>query len=369
MKKVTLLERILAEADVRLDGSRPWDIRINNSSALNRALLKGMIGIGDSYVNGDWDCQEIDELVDRLHRNGSEKYLAQNWLKMTHGLIGHITNTGSRLQSKKLADQHYNLGNDLFRTMLDPRLVYTCAYWENAESLAQAQERKLDLVCRKAGLKPGMRVLDIGGGWGSFAKFAAEKYGVSVVNITVSKEQVALANELCHGLPIENRLADYRDINEPFDAIVSLGMFEHVGPKNHRSYMKVVERCLKDDGLFLLHTIGSNTSTNHGNPWIEKYIFMGVLPSLAQINAATEGIFVVEDIHNFGSDYDKTLMAWWQNFDKGWPELQKKYGDRFYRMWKLYLQGCAGGFRARNLQLWQIVLSKSGVEGGYTSIR
>jgi len=171
-------------------------------------------------------------------------------------------------------------------------------------------------------------------------------------------------------LPIELRLQDYRDVHETFDHVISLGMFEHVGYKNYRTYMEVASRCLKDDGLFLLHTIGGNMSVTHTDPWIERYIFPNsMLPSLAQIGKAIEKIFVMEDWHNFGADYDKTLMAWFHNFNKHWDTLKGKHGDRFYRMWKFYLLASAGGFRARKNQLWQIVLSKNGVPGGYASIR
>jgi len=238
------------------------------------------------------------------------------------------------------------------------------------KNLDEAQEAKLDLVCRKLKLKRGQKVLDIGCGWGSFARFAAEKYKVKVVGITISKEQVDLGRGLCKGLPVEIRLQDYREVDEKFDHVVSLGMFEHVGYKNYRAYMNVVNRCLKDDGMFLLHTIGGNTSVKSFDPWIGKYIFPNsMLPSIKQIAQAAEGLFVMEDWHNFGADYDKTLMAWWRNFEKAWPSLKRKYDDRFYRMWRFYLLACAGTFRARKNQLWQVVFSKRGILGGYDAVR
>ena len=270
----------------------------------------------------------------------------------------------------RIGEHHYDKGNDLYKAMLDKRLTYTCGYWKKAKTLDQAQEAKLDLVCKKLNLKPGQKILDIGCGWGSFAKYAAEKYKVKVVGITVSKEQIAFAKKLCKGLPIEIRLQDYRDIREKFDHIVSLGMFEHVGVKNYRKYMKVVHRCLKDDGLFLLHTIGRNKSLTTSDPWAEKYIFPNsMLPSIKQIGESIEELFVMEDWHNFGTDYDKTLMAWFTNFRKNWNKIKKNYDERFYRMWKYYLLASAGLFRARKGQLWQIVLSKKGVPKGYNSIR
>ena len=218
--------------------------------------------------------------------------------------------------------------------------------------------------------KKGMKVLDIGCGWGSFAKYAAKKYGARVVGISVSKEQVKLARELCKGLPVGIKFQDYRDVDEKFDAIISLGMFEHVGSKNYREYMKKVYNCLEEKGLFLLHTIGINESTNLTDPWIDKYIFPNSkLPSVKQIGNAIDGLFVLEDWHSFGTDYDKTLIAWHSNFNKNWKNLKKDYNEKFKRMWNYYLLSCAGGFRARKNQLWQIVFSKKGIKRGYNSIR
>ena len=265
-----------------------------------------------------------------------------------------------------MGEEHYDLGNDIYEKMLDPRMVYTCGYWRNASDLAKAQEDKLELVCRKLDLKPGMRVLDIGCGWGSFAGYAAEKYGVSVVGVTVSREQASLAIERCAGLDVEFRLQDYRDINEQFDAIVSLGMFEHVGHKNYRTYMEVLERSMKPESYALLHTIGKNVSAPGVDPWISRYIFPnGEIPSLKQITDAMEPRLIVEDLHNFGPDYDRTLMAWYQNFEAGWSSLKDNYSERFYRMWTYYLRICAGAFRARDLQLWQLVISKGNTVSAY----
>jgi cyclopropane-fatty-acyl-phospholipid synthase len=270
-----------------------------------------------------------------------------------------------------IGERHYDLGNDLFQNMLDKRMNYSCAYWKDADTLDKAQENKLELICKKLYLKPGMKVLDIGCGWGAFGKYAAEKYGVEVIGITVSKEQVALGRELCKGLHVEFRLRDYRDINEKFDRMVSVGMIEHVGNKNYREYFKIAERNLVDDGLFLLHTIGEVRSVNKTDAWTHKYVFPnGMLPSIAQLAGAMEGLFVIEDLHNFGADYDETLMAWYNNFNDNWNVIKNKYNERFYKMWKYFLLSSAGAFRARSKnQLWQIILSKNGILKGYNSIR
>jgi cyclopropane-fatty-acyl-phospholipid synthase len=368
--KAKTISKLLESADIKINGTRPWDIQVRNPNFYDAFFHGTSLTIGESYMRGDWDCDRIDELIYRLIQSNITALAKKDLRFIAKAIEARFMNVSRKSRAFEIAETHYNTGNDLFRAMLDKRMVYTCGYWKNAKNLDEAQEAKLDLVCRKIGLEKGMRVLDIGGGWGSFAKFAAEKYGAEVVNITVSKEQVALANELCKGLSVENRLQDYRDMNEQFDRIVSLGMFEHVGPKNYRAYMEVAKRNLKPQGLFLLHTIGSNITFKSPDPWLTKYIFPNShIPSIQQIGHSAEGLFVIEDWHNFGVDYDKTLMEWYNNFEKGWLILKKNYSETFYRMWRLYLLSCAGSFRARGPQLWQIVLSPNGFEGGYQSIR
>ncbi len=363
-------QELLALADVKINGDRPWDIRVKNDAFYARVFNDPELGVGESFMDGWWDCDRLDELAVRVLHSDLPKRLTGNYKLMFRVLQAKFLNLAPRSKAFEVGQHHYDIGNDLYKAMLDKRMVYTCGYWKDAKNLDEAQEAKLDLVCRKIGLTKGQKVLDIGGGWGSFAQFAAEKYGAHVVNVTVSKEQVALANERCKGLSVENRLQDYRDVNEKFDRIVSLGMFEHVGYKNYHTYMEVVHKNLKDDGLFLLHSIGQKRTGGVPNPWTLKYIFPNsMLPSVQQIAAESEDLFVMEDWHNFGAYYDPTLMAWWHNFDAHWPELKDKYGDRFYRMWKLYLLGSAAGFRSRSLQLWQVVFSKNGVQGGYQSVR
>ena len=364
------IQTLLQGTGVTLDGGQPWDPRIHDGRFSARVLSDGSLGLGESYMDGWWDCDQIDAFIARILRKHVESKFQWNIPFIMDVLLGHLVNLQNKERASHVAEAHYDIGNDLYRAMLDKRMVYTCGYWKDAQTLDEAQEAKLDLVCRKIGLKPGQRVLDIGCGWGSFAKFAAERYGAHVVGITVSKEQVALAQEMCAGLPVEIRLQDYRDVNEMFVHVVSLGMFEHVGYKNYRNYFKVVDRCLKDDGSFLLHTIGGSVSSAHSDPWFERYIFPNaVLPSARQIAGAAEGLFVMEDWHNFGPDYDKTLMAWRANFEQHWDEMKERYDERFHRMWRYYLLVCAGSFRARLNQLWQIVYSKNGVPGGYRSIR
>jgi cyclopropane-fatty-acyl-phospholipid synthase len=369
-KAESTIRGLLALADIEINGSNPRDIQVNHRVFYRRVLSGGALGLGEAYMDGLWDCAALDQLIYQLLRADLEHRITP--LKLFIPVIwAKLVNLQSPRRAFRIGQHHYDMGNDLYRLMLDQRMVYTCGYWKDADNLDAAQEAKLDLVCRKIGLQPGMRVLDVGCGWGSFAGFAAERYGVQVVGVTVSKEQIEYGQQRYRDLNVDLRFQDYREVNERFDRIVSLGMLEHVGPKNYRTFMQVVQRCLEDDGLHLLHTIGTNTRALSVDPWTNKYIFPGgVLPVLQQLAAASEGIFVLEDLHNIGTHYDPTLMAWMANVDKHRKELENLgYDERFYRMWRYYLLGAAGSDRARRNQLWQIVYSKKGLDGGYESIR
>lgn len=364
------VQSLLAGTGVTINGSQPHDPQIHEEAFYKRVATKANLGLGESYMDGWWDCDKIDEFISRLLKVDIKDRMKKDWATVAVVAASVLLNRQTTRRARKVGEQHYDVGNDLYKAMLDKNMVYTCGYWKDADNLDEAQEAKLDLVCKKIGLKKGDKVLDIGCGWGSWAKFAAEKYGAHVVGVTISKEQQELGQKRCEGLPVEIRLQDYRDVDEQFDHIISLGMAEHVGYKNYREYMEVAAKNLKPGGIFLLHTIGSLKSVVATDPWIEKYIFANsMLPSMAQLSKAAEGLFVLEDFQNFGADYDKTLMAWFENFDKAWPGLKDSYDDRFYRMWKYYLLSCAGSFRSRRNQLWQLVLSKGGVDGVYQAVR
>lgn len=362
-------EEILERAGVTLNGTRPWDIQVHDERLYARVFAQGPLGLGEAYMDGWWDCDALDEFFARTLRADLQRAI-RPWSDFFEVLRAKLLNLQRPSRAHEIGRRHYDVGNDLYEHMLDKRMIYSCAYWKDANDLDQAQEAKLDLVCRKLRFEPGMTVLDIGCGWGGTARFAVERYGVSVVGVTVSEEQVKLARERCAGLPIEIRLQDYREVEGKFDRVLSLGMFEHVGYKNYRRFMRVVRRCLRDDGLFLLQTIGGNVSVKKSNRWIDTYIFPNsMVPSITQIGRATEGLFVMEDWHNFGADYDRTVMAWLRNFETAWPELRERYGERFYRMWRFYLCSSAGFLRSRTFNLWQIVFSPRGVPGGYVAPR
>ena len=361
---------LFARADVGMDGRRSWDLLVKDERFYRRMLAAGTLGFGEAYMEGWWECEAIDEMICRVLRARLDGQLPLNLATLGTLLAARIFNLQTTSRARKVAEVHYDLGNDFFAAMLDPAMQYSCAYFQGTGELAEAQRRKMDLICRKLGLQRGHRLLDIGCGWGGLAKYAAEHFGCTVVGITVSEEQRAYAAEACRGWPIEIRLQDYREVHETFDRIVSVGMMEHVGWKNYRAYMGVAARCLRDGGLFLCHTIGGNVSRVTSDPWIMRYIFPNsMLPSPAQVTRAAEPWFVLEDVHNFGVHYDRTLVAWERNFRRSWNQFHDNYGERFGRMWRYYLLSCAGAFRARDIELFQFVLAKGGVPGGYATVR
>jgi len=357
------VQKLFGQAGVTVNGDKPWDIQVHNNELYQRLLSRDSLALGESYMDGWWDCASLDQFIDKIIRANLQNQIKGDLRLAGHVLKSKLFNLQKTSRAYQVGEKHYDIGNDLYCAMLDKRMAYTCGYWAAADSLDAAQEAKLDLVCRKINLKPGMTVLDLGCGYGSFAKYAAEKYGARVTGVTVSKAQVELGTKMCKALPVEIKLEDYRAVTGKFDRVISIGIMEHVGFKNYRIYMEKVDQCLKDNGIAFIHTIGRNVSTSTCDPWITKYIFPNsMLPSIAQIARAMEGLFVMEDWHNFGQHYDKTLMVWHANFEAAWPDLKNKYGERFYRMFRFYLLSCAGAFRARSIQLWQIVMTKPGRE-------
>lgn len=366
---------LLAAADVRVDGDRPWDMQVHDARLPARLLAGGSLALGDAYMDGWWDARSLDGLLARLLAARVDRRV-RGAADLRDAVAARLWNLQLGHRAFAVGERHYDLGNDLYQAMLGRRLVYSCGYWHDrdgrrAVSLDAAQEAKLDLACRKLGLRPGMRLLDIGCGWGEMLKFAAERYGIEGVGVTISREQQAFASALCKGLPVEVRLQDYRELRgERFDRVVSIGMFEHVGVRNYRGYFDLVRSLLPPDGLFLLHSIGGNVSRRRTDPWIARHIFPNsMLPSARQVAEAAEGLFVIEDWHNFGADYDLTLQAWRDNIEAAWERLPARYDERFRRMWRYYLAGSMASFRTRRIQLWQILLSPEGVPGGIVAPR
>ncbi|AMO99142.1 cyclopropane-fatty-acyl-phospholipid synthase [Collimonas arenae] len=367
-----IINQLFEHAGIRLNGDQPWDMKIHDQAFFRKMFATWELGIGESYMDGDWDCERLDEFFFRVTSHDLEQtVVGPAKIKFALEILRQkFFNLQSRGRAFQVGEQHYDIGNDLFASMLDSSMMYSCGYWSRAHNLEEAQQHKLDLICRKLELKPGERLLDIGCGWGGLARYAAQHHQVEVVGITISKEQQKLAQERCAGLPVKIELTDYRQLAGQFDKVVSVGMFEHVGAKNYPAYFDVVGKLLAPDGLFLLHTIGNYVTEMKRDVWLDKYIFPnGHLPSAKEIANVLEGRFLIEDWHNFGRDYDLTLMAWWENFERAWPVLKDNYDERFYRMWKYFILSSAGFFRSGQGQLWQLVLSKRGRSSGYRSVR
>ena len=367
-----LVDDLLAQAEIRVDGDRPWDPKIHNPEFYRRFMAGGSLALGESYMDGWWDCDALDQLFDRLIRANLSRSVIPLSTKL--GIVtSRLFNLQSQLRARIVADTHYQLSPALFMSFLDPYNQYTCGYFKDTDDLDAAQEQKLDLICRKLMLASGDRVLDIGCGWGGFAKFAAERYGCHVTGISISDKQLEYATDFCAGLPVTFIKSDYRVFSQPasFDKALVCGMIEHVGYKNYRSLMQVVCDSLTNGGLFLLHTIGRHASGTNTDAWLHKYIFPNaMMPSARQIATAAERLFTLNDWHSFGAYYDPTLMAWQRNFERNWDSIADEYDERFYRMWNYYLLSCAGIFRSNKKQLWQVVLAKRrGAVAGYQSIR
>ena len=356
------VQDLFASADIRFDGRRPWDIRVHDARFFRAVLAGGTLGFGESYMDGWWDCEALDEMCCRAIRARLEERVPVNLHTALAFASSFLLNLQTRRRARLVGRRHYDVGNDFFECMLDPSMQYSCAWFRDTNDLAQAQREKMDLICRKLGLEKGMSLLDIGCGWGGLARHAAEHYGCHVVGITISEEQRRYGADRSRGLPVEIRLQDYREISEQFDRVVSVGMLEHVGPKNYRKYMKKVFETLRPGGVFLCQSIAGNSSSLFPDPWVSRYIFPNsMLPSAAQVSKAAEKLLILEDVQNLGGDYEKTLKAWESNFRRSWDRFASRYGETFYRMWRFYLLSCAGAFRARSLQLFQFVFSKGGI--------
>ncbi|MGY0219555.1 cyclopropane fatty acyl phospholipid synthase [Endozoicomonadaceae bacterium StTr2] len=354
-----LLQQLLMPAGVCFNGDKPWDLQVFDDRLYQRVIRHSTLGLGEAYMDGWFECEKLDCFFERVLRIHADQFIYNNRRLLLKLLLSRHMNMQTFARAWQVGKKHYDLGNDLFKQMLDSTMSYSCGYWKNAQTLEQAQINKLDLICRKLELKPGMKLLDIGCGWGGLSAYAAEHYQVSVVGVTISEQQCRYAQDRYQHLDVSFRLEDYRSLNETFDRVASVGMFEHVGHKNYRTFMEVASRCLKPGGLMLLHSISSNCSRYSCDPWISRYIFPnGMIPSVAQMTSAADGLLVAEDLHNFGTDYDKTLMAWHHNFVRNYGLLRDHYDERFYRMWTYYLLCCAGAFRARDLHLTQLVFSR-----------
>jgi len=393
------VRELAALAGITVNGPNPWDLKVNDERFYGRVLRQGSLGFGESYMDGWWDCEQIEELFYLIFTSGVRDKIKPNADLYLAFLKSKLFNMQSKVRSRRVAEDHYDLPTEIYMSFLDPYNQYTSACFEGPEDLNTAQEQTLELICKKLQLKSSDNVLDIGCGWGGFAKFAAEHCGCRVVGVSISSVQIGYAKNYCQGLPVDIIYSDYRDLapefTGAFDKVLIRGMIEHVGRKNYRRLMRTVHRCLNDghSSLFLLDTLGGNTSVSMADPWVDEYVFPGgMAPSIEQLGRASQGLFIVEDWHNFGFSYYKTLIGWDGNFEENWDktreqlkpyydntlkawcarnlkgswsEIKDRYDERFRRKFKYYFLSFAGSIKARRLQQWQIVLSKRGVPGGY----
>lgn len=379
MSAESFVRKILDESDIEVNGPSPCDIQIHDTRFYNRLMSEGSLGLGESYMDGWWEVKDLEEFLYRIlvwrHKRFNSPML--RWARMWFDVKRFLFNLQTPLRSKEVIDVHYDLPPDLYQDMLGETMAYSCAYWKDANSLDQAQRNKLDLICRKLELQPSDRVLDLGCGFGSFSRFAAENYGCSIVAVTLSANQAAYAREFCKDFPVDIHVTDYRNVDQysdgrKFNKVASIAMFEAIGRKNFRSHMEIIDKVLPESGIWLLHTIGDNICSS--DPWLEKYIFPnGELPTVGQISKSVLGLFDMEDFHNFGLDYQRTLAEWEVNFRKRWEGIRERnvklYTERFFRMWIYYLNCCQAAFRSRNMLLWQLVMSKAYFSQGYQSVR
>lgn len=341
-------------------------LRLRNDRALERILGDPEFMLGETYMNGDWDTVDgnLIGLLEVLMLNFPEQR-REHRNRLAHSLKKLIARGNRIAHSYRNVAHHYDLDEWLFRRFLDEDMQYSCAYfYEPNISLEEAQRAKCRHIMNKLRLQPGQRVLDIGCGWGGLALYLAEHAGVEVTGLTLSREQLRVAESRARAHSMEKQitfmLQDYREHHGSYDHIVSVGMFEHVGVRHYRDYFSQICRLLAGDGIALIHTIGRHGPPGATNPWIEKYIFPGGYnPALSEMVAAIEKSGLVScDIEVLQLHYAMTLAVWSQRFHAHRVEIKQRMGERFCRMWEFYLASCEAAFRWRDLAVFQVQLTR-----------
>ncbi len=363
---------LLLSADIRIDGSRHGDIQVHNEKFYRRVAAGGSLALGEAYMDGWWDCDDLGEFTRKIVKGRLKVPLDLHAAKIY--LMSVIGNLQTPQGSKRVADVHYELPSKMYALFLGPSNQYTSFYYAHTDNDVQAEEARLELICRKLKLNKNDRVLDIGCGWGGFAKYAAQKYGCHVTGVSIAREQIKFARQYAKGLSVQFKIQDYRQLKGSYDKIFSGGMLEHVGYKNYPTYMKKIAELLTDDGIAVIDCIGGNVPGKGPNPWVGKYIFPNsMVPSPSQISSAFEKHLVLEDWHNFRHDYSRTARYWKNEFIKNWGKIQALdqtlFNERFYRMWLYYLSLFEGAFEASHIQQWQLVFVKPSNNASYTSER
>lgn len=348
------------------DGNPVACIEFRDRRAILKLLTSPSVGFGECYSNGLIEIHgDFLACANEISRCFTHQRDQHYWWHRIRSMVAAMRGN-SLSRSRHNVHHHYDLGNDFYKMWLDERMVYTCAYFERPEAtLAEAQVAKLDHVCRKLKLEPGQKVVEAGCGWGALAMHMAERYGVTVTAYNNSTEQVTFAREAARDRGLSDRvefvLDDYRTIDDQYDAFVSIGMLEHVGFGHFRTLGDLINRCLRPNGLGLIHTIG-RSHPRPPDPWISKHIFPGGhIPSLGEMAAVFEPHkFSVLDVENLRLHYARTCAAWLENFEAVSEQVSELYSEEFVRMWRLYLGGSSAGFQSGTLQLYQVLFARYG---------
>lgn len=334
-------------------------LRIRDARTLGRLMLRPELGFGEGYVEGSIEVEgDLVALLDAIYR-APARPLATRFLTR-----GRIARRNTLHGSKSNIHAHYDLGNDFYKLWLDPRMVYTCAYYPTPDAtLEAAQIAKLEHVSRKLALQPGEQVIEAGCGWGALALHMARHHAVRVRAFNISGEQIAYARERAEREGLADRVEfiedDYRNITGTCDAFVSIGMLEHVGTEHYAELGGVIDRCLRPPGRALLHTIG-RTKPARLNAWVEKHIFPGGYPpALSEMQTIFEPFdFSVLDVENLRLHYEKTAADWLAAYERVTDIVAQMFDERFVRAWRLYLSGTTVAFRTSLLQLFQVVFAR-----------
>lgn len=379
MKIKKFVEELFSQAGIEVNGSNPWDPQIHNPIAYNMTVGNGLIGAGEAYMRGYWDCEQLEEFFRRAVQVDLAKRMPWNLSTATLVTKARLMNLQLPKRAWEVGRMHYDLPREVWECTLDFAMTGSCAYYRFPdETLDQAQQNKLNLTLKKVGLQKGHSLLDIGVGWAAFSGLSAITYGAKPIGITVSEGQREYIRSR-YGDIVDVRVHPWQQtvLEQPVDRIISVEMFEHVGSDNYRKFFQLCRDSITDDGLMLLHTIVGHNPSKHIDPWMDKYIYPGgCIPTLGQITTAVHGLFHVEDVHDIGGHYPATLLAWMANFRRNWDVVKalgpKRLGmdpEVFCRMWYYHYMASAGGFLSRVISVHQIVLSTNGVPGGYQSIR
>jgi len=353
------LDSILSRAGVSINGNQPWDITVIDNRFYGHVLANGSLGLGESYMRQYWSTQDLEELFYRLVSSGMEEVGNRIPGRIISRIFSRGLNRQTTHKSKKNAEHHYNLGNSLFFNFLGKYKNYSCGYYKEAETLDEAQLAKLHRLCELLELKKGDRLLDVGGGWGEFAKFAADNYGCHVTSINIAEEQIKHARQYCRDANVDIVKCDYRNMTGSFNKIAVIAMFTHVGHKNYRQFMETMSRILEPGGKMIMETVGGHRSKTRCEPWTDKYIFPGgLIPSLDQIDQSIKGLFLRDSLEEFGDDYVLTLREWHSNFKRAWPKLSEEYSNSMRLMFEYFFLSVAGDFRAKDLLHYHIEFSK-----------